>query len=96
LSKTGCKCYISRVIYKIGTKFECFCLVIFFNIFQTDPDDIKKTDEGVEFLNSKEIKLIKELLDLAIDTRTPVESDDTPFASMTNLLKKLEEFQGDN
>ena len=25
-------------------------------IFQTDPDDIKKTDEGVEFLNSKEIK----------------------------------------
>tara|TARA_R110000744_G_scaffold237978_2_gene355358 strand:- start:250 stop:408 length:159 start_codon:yes stop_codon:yes gene_type:complete len=46
--------------------------------------------------NSKEIKLIKELLDLAIDTRTPVESDDTPFASMTNLLKKLEEFQGDN
>ena len=25
-------------------------------IFQTDPDDIKKTDEGLEFLNSKEIK----------------------------------------
>ena len=45
-------------------------------------------------LNFREIKLIKELVELAIDTRTPIESDDTPFASMTNLLKKLEGFQG--
>jgi hypothetical protein len=30
-------------------------------------------------LTREDIKVLKELVDLAIDTRTSIESDDTPF-----------------
>lgn len=38
---------------------------------------------------AKEVSILLELLDLAIDTRTPLDSTDNAFADMTNLVKKL-------
>ena len=40
-------------------------------------------------LNREDIKVLKELVDLAIDTRTSIESDDTPFLTLGNLQAKL-------
>lgn len=40
-------------------------------------------------LTREDIKVLKELVDLAIDTRTPIESDDTPFLTLGKLQSKL-------
>ena len=40
-------------------------------------------------LTREDIKVLKELVDLAIDTRTSIESDDTPFLTLGKLQSKL-------
>ena len=40
-------------------------------------------------LSKEDIKVLKELVDLALDTRTPIESDDTPFLTLSKLQAKL-------
>ena len=40
-------------------------------------------------LHLKEIQVLKELVDLAMETRTDITGDDTPFATLSALQAKL-------
>lgn len=40
-------------------------------------------------LHLKEIQTLKELVDLAMETRTDITGDDTPFATLSALQAKL-------
>ena len=40
-------------------------------------------------LHLKEIQALKELVDLAMETRTDITGDDTPFATLSALQAKL-------
>lgn len=40
-------------------------------------------------LSAKEVNILLELIDLAIDTRTALDSTSDTFADLTNLSKKL-------
>ena len=40
-------------------------------------------------LNKHDRKVIKELVELALDTRISIESDDTPFATLSSIQAKL-------
>ena len=44
-------------------------------------------------LNKHDRKVIKELVELALDTRTSIESDDTPFATLSSIQTKLTQME---
>ena len=44
-------------------------------------------------LNKHDRKVIKELVELALDTRTSIESDDTPFATLRSIQAKLTQME---
>jgi len=44
-------------------------------------------------LNKHDRKVIKELVELALDTRTSIESDDTPFATLSSIQAKLTQME---
>lgn len=44
-------------------------------------------------LNKKDLKILRELVELALDTRTPIETDDTPFATLSSLSAKLTQME---
>lgn len=44
-------------------------------------------------LSKKDLKILRELVELALDTRTPIETDDTPFATLSSLSAKLTQME---
>lgn len=44
-------------------------------------------------LSTKEIKILKYLVSLAIETRTDIMTDDTPFATLSALEAKLTQME---
>lgn len=44
-------------------------------------------------LSKKDIQVLRELVELALDTRTPIETDDTPFATLSGLSAKLTQME---
>jgi hypothetical protein len=52
-------------------------------------NDSKNKRRKKIMLTREDIKVLKELVDLAIDTRTSIESNDTPFLTLGKLQSKL-------